>query len=72
MAEHIRFRTKSNGVTELTGQIKEIVENSGVRDGICVVYTTHTTGAVTLTSFWDPLGHEDIQDEIISRTMQCV
>lgn len=51
MAEHIRFRTKSNGVTELTGQIKEIVENSGVRDGICVVYTTHTTGAVTLTSF---------------------
>ena len=29
MAEHIRFRTKSNGVTELTGQIKEIVEKAG-------------------------------------------
>ena len=41
MAEHIRFRTKSNGVTELTGQIKEIVENSGVRDGICAVSYTH-------------------------------
>jgi secondary thiamine-phosphate synthase enzyme len=64
MAEKISFETTRNGVTDLTPQVKEIVKQRGLREGLCVVFIPHTTGALTITSFWDPLGHEDIQDEI--------
>lgn len=64
MAEKIKFTTEKDGIVELTPQIKEIVKNAGVADGLCAVFTTHTTGGITVTSFWDPLGHADLQDEI--------
>jgi secondary thiamine-phosphate synthase enzyme len=64
MVEKISFETVKNGVTNLTSQIKDIVKKSACEDGLCVVFTPHTTGALVITSFWDSLGHEDIQDEI--------
>lgn len=64
MVETIKFRTTANGVTDLTGPVKVAVEQSGIRDGICLLFVTHTTAALTITSFWDPLGHEDIMDEL--------
>jgi secondary thiamine-phosphate synthase enzyme len=64
MAEKISFETFKNGVTNLTSQVKDIVDKSAQKDGICVVFTPHTTGALAITSFWDSLGHEDVQDEI--------
>lgn len=64
MLERIRFQTTKDGVISLTEQIKEFVEKSGVKSGILCAFITHTTAALTVNSFWDPLGHEDIQDEI--------
>ena len=64
MLDRIQFRTTKDGVISLTDQIKECVKNSGVKSGIMCAFITHTTAALTVNSFWDPLGHEDIQDEI--------
>ena len=64
MMDRIQFRTTKDGVISLTDQIKECVKNSGVKSGIMCAFITHTTAALTVNSFWDPLGHEDIQDEI--------
>jgi secondary thiamine-phosphate synthase enzyme len=64
MVEKISFETVKNGVANLTSQIQDIVKKSACKDGFCVVFTPHTTGALTITSFWDSLGHEDIQEEI--------
>ena len=64
MNERIRFRTTKDGVTGLTEQIKDCVKKSGVKSGLLCAFITHTTAALTVNSFWDPLGHEDIQDEI--------
>ena len=64
MLEKIQFRTTKDGVTALTEQIQKCVEKSGVRSGLLCAFITHTTAALTVNSFWDPLGHEDIQDEI--------
>lgn len=62
--DKIQFETKKDGVTSLTDQIKKCVEKSGVKSGLLCAFITHTTAALTVNSFWDPLGHEDIQDEI--------
>ena len=64
MIERIRFRTTKDGVFGLTEQIKDCVKISGVKSGLLCAFITHTTAALTVNSFWDPLGHEDIQDEI--------
>lgn len=63
MLEHIRFRTRKDDMYPITDEVKKIVGESGVEEGVCVLFTTHTTAAITITSFWDTLGHEDIQDE---------
>lgn len=49
---------------DITQDVKDFAESSGVQSGLCVVFTPHTTAALTITSFWDPNGFEDLQDEI--------
>ena len=49
---------------DITQDVKYFAESSGVQSGLCVVFTPHTTAALTITSFWDPNGFEDLQDEI--------
>lgn len=62
--KHFKIRTTENDVASLTDDIKKAVEESGIQEGHCVVFTPHTTAGLTITSFWDPRGFEDIQDEI--------
>ncbi|WP_321301294.1 secondary thiamine-phosphate synthase enzyme YjbQ [uncultured Sphaerochaeta sp.] len=64
MLYHYQIETNEHDVVALTDQVKDSVEKSGVKSGLCVVYTPHTTAGLTVTSFWDPKGFEDIQDEI--------
>ena len=65
MIKKISLKTESaHSVVTLTDEVKKIVKESGVEEGLCIVYTPHTTAALTVTSFWDPKGFEDIQDEI--------
>lgn len=56
--------TTRSGTVNLTDEIKAFVEQSGIQDGSCIIFTPHTTAGVTVTSFWDPMGLEDLQDEI--------
>jgi secondary thiamine-phosphate synthase enzyme len=44
--------------------VRNAVIDSGVTDGIAVVWIPHTTAAVTVISFPDPRGLEDVMDEI--------
>lgn len=64
MLEKISFRSDKDGVHSLTEEVRTVVSASGVTEGICIVYTAHTTAAVATTSRWDVLGHEDIQFEL--------
>ena len=64
MLKHYKISTKHRDVYALTDEVKAAVKESGVQEGICVVFTPHTTAGLTVTSFWDPNGFEDLQDEI--------
>jgi secondary thiamine-phosphate synthase enzyme len=41
-------------VIDITSRVAEIVENSGVSEGTCLVYVRHTTAAVTINENADP------------------
>lgn len=56
--------TSHNSFHEITADVKKAVAESGIKSGICLVYSPHTTAALTLSSFWDLKGLEDLQDEI--------
>ena len=59
-----QLKTDRNGVFEITAQVRQAVEASQVQEGIAVVMVPHTTAGVTVISFPDPLGLEDVHDEM--------
>lgn len=64
MFKKFNIETKFNDVINITEDVKSVVSESGVKEGLCVVYNPHTTASLAVTSFWDPAGFEDLQDEI--------
>lgn len=64
MLKAFDLMTKPNDVVNLTADIRQFVAESGVQSGEAVIFTPHTTAGLTITSFWDPMGFEDLQDEI--------
>ncbi|PKL38828.1 MAG: hypothetical protein CVV44_08140 [Spirochaetae bacterium HGW-Spirochaetae-1] len=46
---------------DITGEVKSIVASSGAQSGLCLVYTPHTTAAVTINENADP----DVQSDIL-------
>lgn len=64
MYKKFSIETKFNDVINITEDVKSTVAESGVQEGMCIVYNPHTTASLAVTSFWDPAGFEDLQDEI--------
>ncbi|NPA32042.1 MAG: YjbQ family protein [Aquificae bacterium] len=55
MGEILRVRTtKHTSIVNITHQVREVVKRSGVVDGICVVYTPHTTACIFINEGADP------------------
>ena len=49
---------------DITDQISEVVERSGVAEGICHVFVEHTTAGVTINEGADPDVAHDIETEL--------
>lgn len=58
------LKTERNGLYDITEQVRQTLEASGVEEGLVVVFTPHTTAGVTVFSWPDPLGFEDLDDEM--------
>ncbi len=44
----LRFSTKGRGTYNITGQITETIEKSGVKSGICHIFIQHTSASLIL------------------------
>jgi len=49
-----------NQMIEITGDVRKTVSDSGVKDGIMIVYTPHTTSAITVNENADPDVYKDM------------
>jgi secondary thiamine-phosphate synthase enzyme len=57
----LEVRTGSRAqMLDITGQVMRAVEESGVREGVCLVYVPHTTAGVTINENADPSVAADI------------
>jgi secondary thiamine-phosphate synthase enzyme len=55
-------------MVDVTDAVREAVTNYGVSDGICVVYSPHTTCGVTVNEGWDP----DVQSDALQMVRELV
>src|SRR5688572_14541693 len=61
--ETFEVRTKQRAeLVDVTGQVRQAVRASGIRQGICVVYCPHTTAAITVNENADP----DVVHDVLS------
>ena len=59
-----RLRTDGNGAHDVTAAVRAAVAASGLQSGVLVVTIPHTTAGLAVLSFPDPLGLEDVADEL--------
>ncbi len=64
MIQEICFSTVKEDLHDLTPEIRKVILDSGLREGVCVVYCPHTTAAIVVTSRMDPAGFEDLKEEV--------
>lgn len=62
MIKEIRLSTSErNELVDITEEIKSIIKQTKVKEGICIIYCPHTTAAITINERADP----DVQRDII-------
>jgi secondary thiamine-phosphate synthase enzyme len=61
MVHTLSVRTNSRTeFLDLTSQVQEVVQKSGVSEGLCHIFVPHTTAAVTINENADPSVKSDI------------
>ena len=59
----LEVRTRdSQDIVDITSDVRRIVRESGVMDGICVVFSMHTTAGITINENVDP----DVKTDMIA------
>ncbi len=56
--------TKKQEVIDITDKVKRAVQASGVKEGICIVYTPHATASIIVNENWDPNINLDFLDAL--------
>ena len=46
--------SKRNEMIDITGKVKSVISDSGIKDGDCIVFCKHTTGGITINENADP------------------
>lgn len=61
ITREIQVKTKArNELVDITPQVKKVVEEAGIAEGICMVVIPHTTAGVTVNENADPSVKADI------------
>lgn len=52
--KEFRLTTPQEGFVDITAKVREIVQGSSVKQGVCQVFVPHTTAGVTINENADP------------------
>ncbi len=61
MNEKLTIQTHRQGLMEITNQVREVVERSGIQDGLCTVFIQHTSASLTIQENADPSARRDME-----------
>ena len=61
MRETLTIKTSRRcQMVDITGQVQDVAKRSGAEEGLCHVYSVHTTAAITINEGHDPAVVDDI------------
>jgi secondary thiamine-phosphate synthase enzyme len=67
--KEIEVQTRSRvELIDITAYVEKVVKESGVSEGVCVIYIPHTTAAVTINENADP----SVKEDIITKLSQLI
>ncbi len=55
--------TKRHDWFNLLAEVQQVVDESGIKEGLCLVYNPHTTAGLFVNSYLDPMTPKDIIEE---------
>ncbi|MDH4028922.1 MAG: secondary thiamine-phosphate synthase enzyme YjbQ [Nitrospirota bacterium] len=65
MIKQINVKTNARTeFTDITSNVQKVVDESGIKSGVCYVYVPHTTAGVTINEGADPSVVKDILSEL--------
>ena len=59
--QHLTVETRGRGTQEITRQVQQIVEHSGVVEGLCHVFIHHTSASLIVCENADPTVRRDLE-----------
>ena len=58
----IRIHVAGQGLTECTRQIAEIVQESGITEGLCTIFIQHTSASLVIQENADSSARQDLEN----------
>ncbi len=60
MTQRLVIRTRGKGLQEITVEVRRVVDDAGVADGLCTVMVQHTSASLTIQENADPSARRDL------------
>lgn len=60
-SETLVFETPGAGLHEISGEIENLIERSGVTDGVCALFLQHTSASIVIQENADPSARRDLE-----------
>jgi len=61
MVKRLSIRSPGQGLHEVTEEVRQVVGESGVREGLCTVFVQHTSASLTIQENADPSARRDLE-----------
>src|SRR5688572_32910749 len=57
----LEIATRGSGMHNVTAQVDRVVQQSGVREGLCTVFIQHTSASLVIQENADPSARRDLE-----------
>ncbi len=61
MNQRLTIATPGQGLIECTKAVQQIVQQSGIREGVCTIFVQHTSASLTIQENADPSARHDLE-----------
>jgi len=61
VVKKLSIRISGQGLHEVTDEVRSLVRESGIREGLCTVYIQHTSASLTIQENADPSARRDLE-----------
>jgi secondary thiamine-phosphate synthase enzyme len=61
MVKRLSIRSARQGLHDVTDEVRTVVRESGVREGLCTVFIQHTSASLTIQENADPSARHDLE-----------